>query len=189
MTGKQGALSSQRGLLLIRQAHRNALQRQTYLARPAPTIQWKPSLQATARPAFLRTLPSPAVTSFNMAQHTYREPLMDLQQQRLERAEDLLRQRHETTQRLLREQGRTKTIVAMHTREDSSLVPLPNKPATLRPIDPHEILRKLEAKRAQEGQVGPGASSKRTTPRRGEFVLDREARAALLAKARDTALA
>jgi hypothetical protein len=121
-----------------------------------------------------------------MAQHTYREPLMDLQQQRLQRAEELLRQRHETTQRLLREQGRTKTVVAMHTREDTSLQPLPPK---LRPIDPHEILRKLEAKRAQEGQGQPGAlSPKRAGPRRGEFVLDREARATLLAKARDATL-
>eukprot|EP00730_Choanoeca_flexa_P014290 TRINITY_DN6199_c0_g1_i2.p1 TRINITY_DN6199_c0_g1~~TRINITY_DN6199_c0_g1_i2.p1 ORF type:complete len:1079 (+),score=236.47 TRINITY_DN6199_c0_g1_i2:90-3239(+) len=180
------ALSAQQELLLLRQAHRAALQRQAYLARPAPAVQWRPTLQSTRRPAFLKTIASPAVTSFNMAQHTYKEPLMDLQQQRLKRAEELLRQRTEHT-RTLRDPSQLKQASLTRTSTQPLLsTDLP--PAnTLRKIDPHEILRQHEERRHREG-LEP-LSPRRVVHKRGnEFVLDKSVRAALLAKARETTL-
>lgn len=45
---------------------------------PMPAVpQWKPELRPVDRPAYLLQLPSPAVTSFNMAFNTYQPPMID----------------------------------------------------------------------------------------------------------------
>eukprot|EP00050_Salpingoeca_kvevrii_P014678 m.38845 g.38845 ORF g.38845 m.38845 type:complete len:1018 (+) comp5910_c0_seq1:136-3189(+) len=60
----------------VRAVMRREQQQQVYLDQPRIIPQWKPKLARVDRPNYLRTLPSPAVTSFNFAIDTYYSPIL-----------------------------------------------------------------------------------------------------------------
>lgn len=154
--------------LAERQSQRDDLQKRVYLSRVPRAQQWRPVPEPVARPAFLRTLPSPAVTSFNMALTTYSEPLVELQRERLRKAEELLKQRLTLHNSLVPSSLQKKQPQLL----SDDRVAKPKRPSPqearatppMRTVDPHEILRSYRAKRAMESSTAtepakPAASS------------------------------
>ena len=63
----------------LRNQIRMEQQRQAYARKPPAVTVWRPKPNAAARPAHFHAMPSPAITSFNMALSTYAEPFLELQ--------------------------------------------------------------------------------------------------------------
>lgn len=63
----------------LRNQIRMEQQRQAYARKPPAVTVWRPKPNAAARPAHFHAMPSPAITSFNMALTTYAEPFLELQ--------------------------------------------------------------------------------------------------------------